>query len=87
MEGSETRTGRLGRSEARRLRAIAAEFEDRRSAAGDVAGVISAIPAPIARALLGLGWRVDDAGAWISPRDAQRLAWRQALQAEFDRAG
>ena len=79
-------TDRLHRDEARRLRRLTQEFEDRRSTAGDVAGVISAIPAPVAQALLALGWRVDDTGSWMSPRDERVLAWREALDEEVARA-
>jgi hypothetical protein len=79
-------TDRLDREEADRLQQIAAEFEHRRSAAAHVpGGVIAAIPAPVARTLLELGWRVDDAGAWIS-RDGSALPWAEALEQEIARS-
>jgi hypothetical protein len=80
-------TERLDRDEARRLSALTQDFEARRSTVEEVAGVIAAIPAPVAQALLALGWRVDDAGAWVSPRDDRVLPWREALEQEVARAG
>jgi len=79
-------TDRLDREEADRLQRIADEFEQRRSAVGDVpAGVIAAIPAPVAQALLQLGWSVNDAGAWIS-KDGSVLPWAEALERENARS-
>jgi hypothetical protein len=77
---------RLDQDEARRLQAITEEFESRRAPVGDVAGVISSIPAPVAKALLALGWQVDDEGAWISPHDERVVPWRQAFEQEVARA-
>lgn len=80
-------TGRLDREEAGRLAAVTAEFEARRAAAGDTPdGVIAAMPAPVARALLELGWRVDDHGAWVSPRDGAVLSWTAAIEQEIARS-
>ena len=76
----------LSRQEAEGLRRIAEQLEERRSAAGDVPGLIAAIPSLVARTLLGLGWAVDDAGAWVSPHDGRPLPWQEALAVELARA-
>ena len=86
MTSDSEKSDRLDRDAAQQLRALAEELENRRSEVGDVAGVIAAIPAPVARALLRLGWQVDDHGAWISPRDQRVVPWLEALDQEVARA-
>lgn len=76
----------LSREEAERLRRITEQLEERRSAAGDVPGVIAAIPAEVARKLLALRWTVDDSGRWVSPHDGRPGSWQEALDAELRRA-
>lgn len=69
------------------LRAAVDDFDARRAAAGDLPGLIAAIPAEVAQCLLGSGWVVDDAGAWVSPHDGRPLPWREAIEDELGRAG
>jgi hypothetical protein len=76
----------LSRVEAEELRAIVAEFERLRPDAGSFPGLIDVIPSRVTRLLLELGWRVDDAAAWVSPRDGRAHAWPAAVEEELARA-
>jgi len=78
--------GALSRAEAAELRAIVADFERLRQGVGSFPGLIDVIPSRVTRLLLDLGWRVDDAGAWISPRDGRARPWPAAVEQELERA-
>ncbi|HYX85881.1 MAG TPA: hypothetical protein VE777_12990 [Gaiellales bacterium] len=76
----------LTRAEVEELGAVVADFERRRRAARPFPGLLEAIPGRVARLLLELGWRVDDTGAWVSPRDGRAHPWLAAVEEELARA-
>jgi len=76
----------LSRMEGEELRAIVADFDRRRRGLGSFPGLIDVVPSWVAHLLLDLGWRVDDAGAWVSPRDGHAHPWAEAVDQELARA-
>jgi hypothetical protein len=76
----------LSRTEVDELRVVLADFERRMRRTELPPGVIEAIPRRIAHLLLDLGWRVDDDGGWVSPRDGRSRPWPAALEEELARS-
>lgn len=73
----------LSRPEIEELRLTVADFRDRSRAAEPFPGLIDAIPSRVAQLLIEAGWRVDDAGRWVSPRNGRATPWPDAVDQEL----